>query len=125
MSASPPPSLRTEAAELLLVALGAVPGALLRWQVGNDLIVNTLGSLLLGLLAGLPLRPRRQLLLGVGFCGSVTTFSGWMVECLDLLLAGRAGDALSLIGWSFLLGLGAAAGGFSLGRRLCRPGRSG
>jgi CrcB protein len=50
-----------ELSELALVALGAVPGALLRWQAGvqlrpilplhsggADLLVNLIGSLLLG-----------------------------------------------------------------------------
>ena len=69
------PSLQLELQELLLVGLGAVPGALLRWQVAlhlgdQNLLVNVLGAALLGLLAGLPTAPRRQLLLGIGFCGS-------------------------------------------------------
>ena len=60
------PLLRLELQDLLLVAVGAVPGALLRWQVAehlNDqnLLVNILGAALLGLLAGLPAAPRRQL----------------------------------------------------------------
>ena len=68
------PSFRTELQELLLVAVGAVPGALLRWQFGvvmndRDVLVNVLGSLILGLLLGLPYRPRIQLLVGIGFCG--------------------------------------------------------
>ena len=74
------PSLQLELQELLLVGVGAVPGALLRWQLalhlgGQNVLVNVLGAALLGLLAGLPAAPRRQLLLGIGFCGSLTTFS--------------------------------------------------
>ena len=61
--------LRFELRELLLVALGAMPGALLRWQAGvqlgpwlggsagADLLVNVVGSFVLGFLAG-PI-PRR------------------------------------------------------------------
>ena len=61
-------TLQRELVELVLVAAGAVPGAVLRWQLAvhvgdDDLIANVVGSLLLGLLAGLPSRPRRQLLL--------------------------------------------------------------
>ena len=60
------PSLRMELQELLLVGVGAVPGALLRWQVAlhlgdQNLLVNVLGAALLGLLAGLPARPRTNL----------------------------------------------------------------
>ena len=70
------PSLGTELQELLLVAVGAVPGAFLRWQFSvvlqdRDVLVNVLGSLILGLLLGLPYRPRLQLLAGIGFCLSL------------------------------------------------------
>ena len=118
--------LRLELQDLLLVAVGAVPGALLRWQVAehlNDqnLLVNILGAALLGLLAGLPAAPRRQLLLGIGFCGSVTTFSSWMLTAMKQISAGDWSAALGLIGLTLGLGLGAAGLGFSLGRRIRPP----
>ena len=121
------PSLKLELQELLLVALGAVPGALLRWQLAvqlqdHNLLVNTLGAAILGLLAGLPAAPRRQLLVGVGFCGSVTTFSSWMLTAMEHLGAGDWAAALGLIGLTLGLGLGAAALGFSFGRRITPPG---
>jgi len=115
------PSLGTELQELLLVALGAVPGALLRWQFSavlhdRDVFVNVLGSLILGLLLGLPYRPRLQLLAGIGFCGSLTTFSSWMVSSVDLIDSGDPLAALGLIGMTLGLGLGGAALGLLIGR---------
>ena len=115
--------LRNELAELLLVAAGAVPGALLRWQVANylgdqNLLVNVLGAALLGLLAGLPASPRRQLLLGIGFCGSLTTFSSWMLAAMKHLSAGDWAAALGLIGLTLGLGLGAAFIGRKVGQRI-------
>ena len=112
--------LRRESAELLCVALGALPGALLRWQVAlhlqdQNLLVNTLGASLLGLLAGLPFAPRRQLLLGIGFCGSVTTFSSWMLAAMKYISAGDWGLALGLIGMTLGLGIGGAVLGYQLG----------
>ena len=120
-------TLRSELNELLLVAVGAVPGALLRWQVAlhlgdQNLLVNVLGAALLGLLAGLPAAPRRQLLVGIGFCGSLTTFSSWMLTAMKQLSSGDWPAAFGLIGLTLGLGLGAAALGFSLGRRLKPPG---
>mgnify|MGYP001206990065 FL=1 len=117
------PSLRTELQELLLVAVGAVPGALLRWQFGvvlhdRDVLVNVLGSLILGLLLGLPYRPRIQLLVGIGFCGSLTTFSSWMVNSVDLIVSGQQLAAIGLIGMTLGLGLGGAALGLWIGRRV-------
>ena len=119
-------SLTAELQELFLVALGAVPGALLRWQValhGSDrhLLVNVLGAALLGLLAGLPAAPRRQLLIGIGFCGSLTTFSSWMLEAMQLISAGQIGEAFGLIGLTLGLGLGAAALGLWVGQRVRPP----
>ena len=117
------PSLSTELQELLLVAVGAVPGALLRWQFGvvlhdRDVLVNVLGSLILGLLLGLPYRPRIQLLVGIGFCGSLTTFSSWMVNSVDLIVSGQQLAAIGLIGMTLGLGLGGAALGLWIGRRV-------
>ena len=115
------PALGTELQELLLVGVGAVPGALLRWQFGlvlhdRDVVVNVLGSLILGLLLGLPYRPRIQLLVGIGFCGSLTTFSSWMVNSVDLIASGQRLEALGLIGMTLGLGLGGAALGLLIGR---------
>ena len=120
-------ALKFELQELLLVALGAVPGALLRWQLSlhladQNLVANTLGSALLGFLAGLPAAPRRQLLLGVGFCGSLTTFSSWMLDAVRQLGVGDIKSAAGLIGLTLGLGLGAAALGFQLGRQIRPPG---
>ena len=117
------PSLQLELQELLLVGAGAVPGALLRWQLAlhlgdQNLLVNVLGAALLGLLAGLPAAPRRQLLIGIGFCGSLTTFSSWMLAVMKHLSSGDWAAASCLIGQTLGLGLGAAALGFWCGRRV-------
>ena len=125
--ANPRLALRFELEELLLVALGAVPGALLRWQLGlhladQNVVANSLGAALLGFSAGLPAAPRRQLLLGIGFCGSLTTFSSWMLAAVRQLAIGDVKSAAGLIGLTLGLGLGAAALGFQLGRLIRPPG---
>ena len=119
--------------ELALVALGAVPGALLRWQcglrlgpwlggaAGADLLANLLGSFLLGVLAGpIPRRTPLLLLGGIGFCGSLTTFSSWMLETLRLLRSPAPLAGLLLILASLLLGVLAAWLGLTTSRRLFR-----
>ena len=123
--------LRFALKELALVGCGAVPGAWLRWQSGvhlgpvlggsavSDLLVNLIGSLLLGFLAGpMPRRPSLLLLLGIGFCGCLTTFSSWMLDVVKLLQAGQPVFGLLLIVVSLLLGLACAAAGFQLSRRV-------
>ncbi|WP_010314211.1 CrcB family protein [Synechococcus sp. CB0205] len=123
--------LRFALKELALVGCGAVPGAWLRWQSGvhlgpvlggsavSDLLVNLIGSLILGFLAGpMPRRPSLLLLLGIGFCGCLTTFSSWMLDVVKLLQAGQPVFGLLLIVVSLLLGLACAAAGFQLSRRV-------
>ena len=125
--------LRFELRELLLVGLGAIPGALLRWQssvqlgpwlggsAGADLLVNVLGSFVLGFLAGpIPMRTGLLLLLGIGFCGSLTTFSSWMLDVVKLLEGGQPLGALLLVLISLVMGLAAAGAGLGLSRLLYR-----
>lgn len=77
----------------LLVAVGGGLGAVLRWQLstrarakgatpaGSTLLVNVLGSFLLGLIAGWGSRPDWVLpLVGAGLCGGLTTFSTHALE---------------------------------------------
>ncbi len=118
-------SLRQDLSELALVALGAVPGAVMRWQIAshfhdNDVMVNVLGAFILGWLVGLPIRPKRQLLIGIGFCGSLTTFSSWMVHCVTMISQGEWLSALGLIGLTIGLGVGAAGLGVITGRALTK-----
>ena len=112
--------LRIELQELALVGLGAVPGALLRWQVSlhlqdQHIVVNVFGAAVLGFLAGLPWQPKRQLLIGIGFCGSLTTFSSWMLTASQAFSEGRWGDALGLIGLTLGFGVGATGLGLLCG----------
>ena len=125
--------LRFELRELLLVAAGAVPGALLRWQaavqlgpwIGGgaaaDLLVNLVGSFVLGFLAGpIPRRTSLVLWLGIGFCGCLTTFSSWMLDVVHLLEAGHLWTALALVVGSLVFGLAFAALGLACSRRVFR-----
>jgi CrcB protein len=96
---------------LRYVAAGGALGALLRWgaleaagderSVAVVMVLNTIGSLLLGVLVGRNLtrsRTRRitenqYLLLGTGFCGALTTFSSYTVEVARALDAGELARA--------------------------------
>ncbi|HEX6248330.1 MAG TPA: CrcB family protein [Nocardioidaceae bacterium] len=77
----------------LLVAAGAAVGAPLRYVAAHlldsrlhwgTILVNVVGSFLLGLFSGLALSGSAVALLGTGFCGALTTFSAFAVHVHDL-----------------------------------------
>lgn len=84
------------------------------------LIINTLGSLLLGVLTGWiavggPVDVKT--IAGVGFCGGFTTFSTASVELVRLVRDDRRWTALGLAAGMLGLSLAAAAAGLWLGSR--------
>ena len=124
--------------EAILVALGAVPGAWLRLRVVNHFepvvphkhwgtfVVNVSAAFFLGLFSGLhalqltacsdvdgaaPL----MLLVGVGFFGSLSTFSTFVVELLNTLQNRLFLQFVGLMVFSLVIGLLAAAAGYQLG----------
>ena len=100
------------------MALGAVPGALLRWVLHCDPIANLLGCLLIGLATNQkPPRPRLMLLLGIGFCGALTTFSGWILALATALQQGSMPSLLALL-LELGVGIGAVVGGRALAARI-------
>lgn len=78
---------------VLLVAAGAAVGAPLRYVAAHlldgrlhwgTILVNVIGSFLLGLFSGMALSGDTTALLGTGFCGALTTYSAFAVQVHDL-----------------------------------------
>ncbi|WP_062107251.1 fluoride efflux transporter CrcB [Bacillus niameyensis] len=82
---------------ILFVAIGGFFGAISRFGVNNwiksrfhahfpiaTLMVNLVGSFLLGLLIGAKLGHTWELLLGTGFMGAFTTFSTFKLDSIQL-----------------------------------------
>lgn len=88
-------------ARVLLTRLGGGP-------VRGTLLVNVLGALALGVLAGAGVDGDALLLLGGGLLGAFTTFSTWMAEAHERRSA-------TLVAGALALGLGAAALGRLIG----------
>ena len=119
------------APEAVLVGLGAIPGAWLRLKVVNHFqpvvpkkhwgtfIVNVMACFALGLVLALnetcASRTGIALLMGVGFFGSLSTFSTFAVELLNELRAGQTLTAVVLALASIGAGLLASAVGYGLG----------
>ncbi|WP_229401432.1 fluoride efflux transporter CrcB [Micromonospora okii] len=116
---------------VLLIALGAAVGAPLRYLTDRavqarhassfpwgTLVVNVLGSLVLGALVAAPVGPAVRALLATGFCGALTTYSTFGYETLRLARDGAWWWAAANAVTSVLAGLGAASLGYALTRAL-------
>lgn len=108
--------------ELILVVLGGATGSGLRWWIGTrawfegsfpvkTLLVNLVATGILGFLMVYLSRyqtigKEMRLLIGVGFCGGLSTFSTFSLESFELLRAGNWGEAVLYPTLSFGLCLG-------------------
>ena len=122
------------AALALAVALGAAVGAPLRYMTerlmahrfGSKLpwgtfTVNIVGSAIVGVVLGLTvsrgLSDWWMTLLAIGFCGSLTTFSGFAAQVLERTVPGDEPRSWRGIGYaaaSLLLGVLAAAAAYAV-----------
>jgi CrcB protein len=137
------------ASDAAAIGVGAVCGALCRHQIGrlaaeriaadpkrygpwtcwHTAGINVIGSFVLGGIAGSPvatcpkspgLSPRMQLMLGVGFCGSFTTFSTYSVDVVQWLSKGQAVKAVSYVMTNNAGGVAAAAAGMTIAKKFFR-----
>ncbi|MFA9498930.1 CrcB family protein [Mannheimia sp. E30BD] len=108
---------------VFILSLGAVLGALSRWQLGvwlnpllnqfalGTLLANWIGCFLIGIAMGFNLGDSQRLLFITGFLGSFTTFSSFSLELSEKLLAGKLSQfgivlSLHLVGGILLTLLG-------------------
>ncbi|SDG33680.1 CrcB protein [Pseudomonas benzenivorans] len=99
---------------ILVIALGAATGGVLRWFIGlrlnslfpsippGTLLANLIGGYIIGVaiayFASAPnIAPEWRLLVITGFCGGLTTFSTFSAETLILIQQGRLGIAAGAI----------------------------
>lgn len=116
---------------VLLVAAGGAAGASLRYLLDRRVqrahgsafpwgtfTVNVLGSLILGLLTGFLLwgtdSETLRLLVGVGLCGSLTTFSTFGYETIRLFTERARLLAVLNVAGTVLAGFAAGTGGLLL-----------
>jgi CrcB protein len=123
---------------LILVFVGGAIGSMCRfWLSGfvaerfgetfpyGTLIVNLVGSWMIGLAAGWIAHfndpfwasAAKQLLM-VGICGGLTTFSSFSLQTWNLMLSGRWGSAFTNVLVSTILCLALVAVGWDFGQRL-------
>ncbi len=116
---------------VVLVALGAALGAPLRYAVDRAigarartplpagiLLVNVVGSLLLGVVTTAVASPQGQALIGVGFCGALTTYSAFAFDTVVLAESKQRMLAAGYVLASLVAGLAAALVGLATGAAL-------
>jgi len=104
----------------LAAAMTALTGPRFPW---GTLLINVLGSGIIGLVAAVTLAPARvalhpdlRVFLMVGMRGGFTTFSAFSLQTLELLQAGDTGSAAFYVAGSVVLCLVAVWCGWLLGR---------
>ena len=120
----------------VLVFMGGGVGSIVRYLTGrlvpttfwgnpfpnSILVVNVLASFILGAVAGWAVNraagEEARLLIGVGFCGGLSTFSSFSYDTAVLLQNGRVMTALLNVGLNVVLCLMASFGGLGLGHKL-------
>ncbi|GAB4015634.1 fluoride efflux transporter CrcB [Spirosoma koreense] len=120
----------------VLVFVGGGAGSLLRYLAGRwipttllgppfpnaILLVNVVASFTLGAVVGWTISrtagDEARLLIGVGFCGGLSTFSSFSYDTVLLLQNGRPTTALLNIFLNIMLCLLASSGGLWLGQKL-------
>ena len=86
--------------EFLLLGLGALAGAFLRYKIAespilfgvlpiNILIINVIGSFILGMFVVISMHfnldPKYSLFIAIGFCGPFTTMSSFALQSVSLI----------------------------------------
>ena len=121
--------------ELVAVAVGGAVGSVGRWGLGLALssllpgrpagtfVANVLAGLVIGVVSGAnsvsPLPEPARLLLAVGLCGGLSTFSTFSSETFQLLEAGNVLAAAANVAANVATCLVAVWAGARLGAALC------
>jgi CrcB protein len=117
---------------ILYIAIGSAIGGVGRYAIGGvlqqrfglafpigTLVVNVVGSLLLGFilriaLGGTQLSPETRIFLTTGFCGGFTTFSTFTYDTAVMFESGQYRRAALYVTLSIVLSLLATFAGFAL-----------
>ncbi len=101
-----------------LISIGAIPAVIFRWKIDDIFIVNTIGCFLIGLFNSLAVDSKYKLIFCIGFCGSLTTFSGWILGVFQLISNGSYIQALFFFLLMVIMGFFAACLGHSLAKKI-------
>tara|TARA_Y100001947_G_scaffold67204_1_gene56777 strand:+ start:212 stop:559 length:348 start_codon:yes stop_codon:yes gene_type:complete len=70
--------------EFFIISIGSILGSLIRWKIDNIFFVNILGCFIFGFINNLQISKKFKLFFCFSFCGSLTTFSGWILDLFNI-----------------------------------------
>lgn len=111
--------------KLVLIGLFGIAGVFTRYFIGelnpsqsylSTFIVNIIGCFIIGICFKHMSDPSKiiYLLIAIGFCGGLTTFSGLILDCYKFLLNGNIIELFIYVLGSIFVGLIALTLGFKL-----------
>ena len=70
--------------EFFIISIGSILGSVIRWKIDNIFFVNILGCFIFGFINNLQISKKFKLFFCFSFCGSLTTFSGWILDLFNI-----------------------------------------
>ena len=70
--------------EFFIISIGSILGSLIRWKIDNIFFVNIFGCFIFGFINNLQISKKFKLFFCFSFCGSLTTFSGWILDLFNI-----------------------------------------
>jgi len=70
--------------EFFIISIGSILGSLIRWKIDNIFFVNILGCFIFGFINNLQISKKFKLFCCFSFCGSLTSFSGWILDLFNI-----------------------------------------
>ena len=70
--------------EFFIISIGSILGSLIKWKIDNIFFVNILGCFIFGFINNLQISKKFKLFFCFSFCGSLTTFSGWILDVFNI-----------------------------------------
>ena len=70
--------------EFFIISIGSILGSLIRWKIESIFFVNILGCFIFGFINNLQISKKFKLFFCFSFCGSLTTFSGWILDLFNI-----------------------------------------
>ena len=104
--------------EFFIISIGSILGSLIRWKIESIFFVNILGCLIFGFIDNLQISRKIKLFFCFSFCGSLTTFSGWILDLLNILNKGLYFLFFLKVSLSLVIGYFAMYFGYSLSDNL-------